>query len=79
MLTVTYAQCHTKASYAECHYAECNYAECHYDECHYAECRYAQGHGAFKNAKRVFFSEGRVHFEKNINWLHARGPFYKIL
>jgi hypothetical protein len=29
MLTVTYAECHTKAPYAECHYAECRYAECH--------------------------------------------------
>jgi hypothetical protein len=28
MLTVTYAECHTKAPYAECHYAECRYAEC---------------------------------------------------
>jgi hypothetical protein len=24
MLTVTYAECHTKALYAECHYAECH-------------------------------------------------------
>ncbi len=24
MLTVTYAECHTKAPYAECRYAECN-------------------------------------------------------
>jgi hypothetical protein len=28
MLTVTYAECHIKAPYAECHYAECHYAEC---------------------------------------------------
>jgi hypothetical protein len=28
MLTVTYAKCHIKAMYAECHYAECRYAEC---------------------------------------------------
>ncbi len=28
MLTVTYAECHIKAPYAECHYAECRYAEC---------------------------------------------------
>jgi hypothetical protein len=27
-LTVTYAECHKKAPYAECHYAECRYAEC---------------------------------------------------
>ncbi len=29
MLTVTYAQCHIKAPYAERRYAECHYAECH--------------------------------------------------
>ncbi len=29
MLTVTYAECHIKALYAECHYAECRYADCH--------------------------------------------------
>jgi hypothetical protein len=28
MLTVTYAEFHTKAPYAECRYAECRYAEC---------------------------------------------------
>ncbi len=28
MLTVTYAECHAKAPYAECHYVECCYAEC---------------------------------------------------
>ncbi len=28
MLTVTYADCHLKATYAEFHYAECRYAEC---------------------------------------------------
>jgi hypothetical protein len=28
MLTVTYAECDTKAPYAECHYAECHSAEC---------------------------------------------------
>jgi hypothetical protein len=28
MLTVTYAECHMKAPYAECHYAKCRYAEC---------------------------------------------------
>jgi hypothetical protein len=33
MLTVTYAECHIKAPYAECHYAECPYAECRYAEC----------------------------------------------
>ena len=33
MLTVTYAECHIKAPYAECIYAECHYAECHYAEC----------------------------------------------
>jgi hypothetical protein len=34
MLTVTYAECHIKAPYAECHYAECHYAEYRYAECH---------------------------------------------
>ncbi len=29
MLTVTYAECHIIAPYAECRYAECHYAECH--------------------------------------------------
>ncbi len=38
VLTVTYAECHIEAPYADCHYAECLYAECHYAECHYAEC-----------------------------------------
>ena len=33
MLTVTYAERHIKAPYAECHYAECRYAECCYAEC----------------------------------------------
>jgi hypothetical protein len=28
MLNVTYAECHIKAPYAECHYAERRYAEC---------------------------------------------------
>jgi hypothetical protein len=28
MLTVTFAECHIKAPYAECRYAECRYAEC---------------------------------------------------
>jgi hypothetical protein len=28
MLTVTYAECHMSASYAECSYAEGRYAEC---------------------------------------------------
>jgi hypothetical protein len=28
MLTVTYAECHILAPYAECRYAECHYAEC---------------------------------------------------
>jgi hypothetical protein len=38
MLTVTYAECHTKAPYAECHFAECRYTECRYAECRFAEC-----------------------------------------
>jgi hypothetical protein len=42
MLTVTYAECHIKAPYAECRYTECRYAECRYGECRYAECRYAE-------------------------------------
>ncbi len=46
LLSVTFAECHTKAPYAECHYAECHYAECHYAECHYAECHYAECHYA---------------------------------
>ncbi len=33
MLTVTYADCHISAPYAECHYAECHYAECCYAKC----------------------------------------------
>jgi hypothetical protein len=45
MLTVTYAECHIKAPYAECRYAVCHYAECRYAECRYAECRYADCHG----------------------------------
>jgi hypothetical protein len=28
MLTVTNAECHIYALYAECHYAECRFAEC---------------------------------------------------
>ena len=42
MLTVTYAECHIKAPYAECRYAECRYAECCYTESRYAECRGAK-------------------------------------
>ncbi len=38
MLSVTFAECHTKAPYSECYYAECHYAECRYAECNYAEC-----------------------------------------
>jgi hypothetical protein len=40
MLTVTYAECHIKAPYAECRYAECRYAECRYAECRGAKCAY---------------------------------------
>jgi hypothetical protein len=29
MLSVTYAECHIRAFYAECRYSECPYAECH--------------------------------------------------
>jgi hypothetical protein len=29
MLSVTYAECHIRAFYAECRYSECHYAECH--------------------------------------------------
>jgi hypothetical protein len=32
MLSVTYAECHTQALYAECCYAECHYSECRYPE-----------------------------------------------
>ncbi len=32
MVTVTYAECHIKALYAECCYAKCRYAECRYTE-----------------------------------------------
>jgi hypothetical protein len=28
MLSVTYAECHMKALYAECRYAKCRYAVC---------------------------------------------------
>jgi hypothetical protein len=33
MLTVTYAKCHIKVPYAECHYTECRYAEGCFAEC----------------------------------------------
>jgi hypothetical protein len=33
MLTVTYAECHIKASYAECRYAECRCTVYRYAEC----------------------------------------------
>ncbi len=33
MLSVTYAECHIKALYAECFFAECHYAEFHYAVC----------------------------------------------
>jgi hypothetical protein len=33
MRTVTYAECHIKAPYAEYHYGECRYAERRYAEC----------------------------------------------
>ncbi len=33
ILTVTYAECHIKAPYAECCDTEYRYAECHYAEC----------------------------------------------
>jgi len=33
MLTVTYAECHIKAPYAERLYSECRYAERRYAEC----------------------------------------------
>jgi hypothetical protein len=34
MLTVTYAECHVQAPYAECLYAECRYADCRSAENH---------------------------------------------
>jgi hypothetical protein len=37
MLTVTYAECHIKASYAECRYAGCRYAECRCTVYRYAQ------------------------------------------
>ncbi len=52
MLTVTYAECHIKAPYAECRYAECHYAECRYAECRYAECHYAECRGVVVKACR---------------------------
>ncbi len=61
MLSVTNAECHTKAPYvechsakcrdAECHSAKCRDAECHSAECRDAECRYAECRGAYKNSK----------------------------
>jgi hypothetical protein len=33
MLSVTSAECHIEALYADCYYATCLYAECHYAEC----------------------------------------------
>ncbi len=33
MLSVIYAECHMKASFAKWHYAECCYADCRYAEC----------------------------------------------
>ncbi len=54
LLTVTYAQCHIKAPYTECHYAECGgYAECRYAECRYAECHYAECRGATSYVKKT--------------------------
>ncbi len=47
MLTVTYAQCHTKVPYAECH-TKAPYAECHYGECRHAECHGALAVFCFK-------------------------------
>jgi hypothetical protein len=41
MMTVTYAECHIKAHYGECHYAGRRYAESRgvvwvpYEECHH--------------------------------------------
>ncbi len=32
-LSLSYAECHIKATYAEFHFAEFRYAECHYAEC----------------------------------------------
>ena len=33
MLSVSYADYHISALYAECRYAECRHAECRYAEC----------------------------------------------
>jgi hypothetical protein len=33
MLTITYAECHIEAPYANCRYTECHFAECYYAEC----------------------------------------------
>ncbi len=46
MLSVTNAECHKQAFFAECRYAECQYAECQYAECQYDECQYSECRGA---------------------------------
>ncbi len=33
MLSVSYAECHMRALYAECYYYECRYVECRYAVC----------------------------------------------
>jgi hypothetical protein len=48
MLNVVYAECHIKATCAECCYAECRYAECRY-----AECRGAKDRGLVQNSQSV--------------------------
>ncbi len=34
MLTVTFAECHIQATYAECRFVECHFYECRYAVCH---------------------------------------------
>jgi hypothetical protein len=47
MLSVSYAEYHIQALYAECHYAQC----------HYAKCRYAKLRGAFAKTNRGFLGQ----------------------
>jgi hypothetical protein len=60
MLTVTYAECHIKAPYAECHYAECRYAECRGASMLYQKCVILAYQ--FTASNLIIFSKGVVVF-----------------
>jgi hypothetical protein len=53
MLSVVYADRHTKAPYAECDYAQCGHAECHYAECRGASVLFRLNHKTL-NLNRYF-------------------------